>query len=146
MCIRDSIGVGAGDAIGGQTQVQLEATERLFGVSTEDGIAGALEEPERAQRLLQLKHVVPMEVGHAQIQRAVAQIVGGVYQRLSLIHICSPARARACSPPRRPPRHHRAAPSPRRSAQGTRRRGDVYKRQHVSWSKLTTSIKASILV
>ena len=74
------IGVGAGDAIGGQTQVQLEATERLFGVSTEDGIAGAVEEPERAQRLLQLKHVVPMEVGHAQIQRAVAQVVGGVHQ------------------------------------------------------------------
>lgn len=74
------IGVGTGDAIGGQTQVQLEATERLFGVSTEDGVAGAVEEPERAQRLLQLKHVVPVEVGHAQIQRAVAQVVGGVHQ------------------------------------------------------------------
>ena len=38
----------------------------------------AVEEPERAQRLLQLKHVALGEVGHAQIQRAVAQIVGGV--------------------------------------------------------------------
>ena len=30
--------------------------------------------------VLQLKHVVPVEVGHAQIQRAVAQVVGGVHQ------------------------------------------------------------------
>ena len=37
---------------------------------------GCIEEPERTQRLLlQLKHVVTVEVGHARIQRAVAQVM-----------------------------------------------------------------------
>lgn len=74
------VGVGSGNAIGRQPQVQLEATQRLLGMGAEDGVTCTVEEPERAERLLQFQHVMTVEVGHAQVQRAVAQVVGGIHQ------------------------------------------------------------------
>ena len=42
------VGIGAGNAVGGQAHVQLEAAQGIFGVSAEDGVVVPVEEPERA--------------------------------------------------------------------------------------------------
>ena len=74
-------GVGPGNAVGGQAQVQLELAQRQLRVGAEDAVHRAAGEAERAQSLLQFQHVVPVEIGHAQIQRPVAQAKRGVHQR-----------------------------------------------------------------
>ena len=61
-------------AIGGKTQVQLERRRAYFGVSTEDGVAGAVEEHEPSA-CCSSSNVVPVEVGACADTACVAQVV-----------------------------------------------------------------------
>ncbi len=74
------VGVGPGDAVGRQAHVQLETAQRVFRMSAENGVVVAVEEPERTKRVLELQHIMTVEVGHTQIQRAVAQVERGIHQ------------------------------------------------------------------
>ena len=74
------IRVRTGDAIGGQAQVRLELAQGKLGERAEDAVDVAAGEAERGERLLQLLHVMTVEMGHAQVQRAVAQAKRCVHQ------------------------------------------------------------------
>ena len=91
--------VGAGDAVGRQAQVELELAQRKLGERAEDAVGGAAGEAERAQRVLQLQHVVAVEVRHAQVQGAVAQRERGVDERRPhlLGHLVGERQARAAA-------------------------------------------------
>ena len=75
-----AIGVSAGYAVGGQAQVRLELAQGKLGERAEDAVDVAAGEAERGKRLLQLLHVMAVEVGHAQVQRAVAQAKRRIHQ------------------------------------------------------------------
>ena len=74
--------VCADDAVGRQAHVALELADTRLGRGSEDAVEVAAEEAQGAKRLLKLQHIVPMEVGHAQVQRPVAQVVRCVDERL----------------------------------------------------------------
>ena len=75
------VGVGAGDAVGGKAHVRLERAQGVLGVGAEDAVGAAAGESQRAERVLELRDVVAVEIRHAQVQRAVAQMVGRVDER-----------------------------------------------------------------
>ena len=70
-----------------------------LGERAEDAVGGAAGEAERAQRVLQLQHVVAVEVRHAQVQGAVAQRQRGVDERRPhlLGHLVGERQARAAA-------------------------------------------------
>ena len=68
----------AGDAVGGQAHVQLEAAQRIFRVNAEDAVGNTAGKAQRRKRLLQSAHIGAVEKRHAQKQVAVAQLERGI--------------------------------------------------------------------
>ena len=66
-------GVGAHDAVGGQTGVALELARGMLGEGAEDAVDRPAREAERVERLLQHGDVVPVEVRQAQVEHPVAE-------------------------------------------------------------------------
>ena len=72
--------VGADYPVGRQTHVALELAHRVFGKRAEDTVLMTRRKPQRPQSPLKLEHVVSMEVGHAEVKRPVADMVGRIDQ------------------------------------------------------------------
>ena len=72
--------VRADYVIGRQAHVSLELANARLGRRPEDAVHVSAEEPEGAERLLQFEYVMTVEIGHAQVQRSVADAVRRVDQ------------------------------------------------------------------
>ena len=65
-----------------QADVLLELLKGSLGMRTEVSVIHTASEAKCVERTLQCKDICPMEVGQAQVQRTVTQLVGGIDQRL----------------------------------------------------------------
>ena len=74
-------GVGEGHAVGQRAHALLEELDGGLGVSAIEAVDLAAGEAQDVQALLELADIPAMEVGKAQVERAVAQLVGLVDKR-----------------------------------------------------------------
>ena len=68
-------GVGERDAVCQHAHVLLEELDGGLGVRAKVAVHLAAGEPEHIERLLQAAHVVAVEVGKTQVQRAVTHLI-----------------------------------------------------------------------
>ena len=72
------VGVGEGHAVGEHALALLELLHGGLGVDSEAAVRVAAREAEDVEPLLQLSHVVAVQVGKAQVECAVSHLVAGV--------------------------------------------------------------------
>ena len=75
------VGIGAGDSVCRKAEIRLQIAQRKLGMGAEDGVFHTAEKTQGSKRLLKLQDVMPMEVRHAQVQRAVAEVVRRIDER-----------------------------------------------------------------
>ena len=73
-------GVLEGHAVGGEAHVGLELLHGRLGVRAVEAVDRAAREAEHVERHLQVAHVGTVEVGKAQVERAVTHVIGLVDQ------------------------------------------------------------------
>ena len=74
------VGVLEGHAVGKQTDIFLELLQGGLGMRAKVAVVLAAGKAQNVQSALQGLHIGAMEIGHAQIEGAVAQLIRGVYQ------------------------------------------------------------------
>ena len=74
------VGILESHTVGKQTDVFLELLKGRFGVRAKVAIVLAAGKAQNVERLLQGLHVGAMEIGHTQVEGAVAQLIRGVDQ------------------------------------------------------------------
>lgn len=74
------VGVLEGHAVGKQADIFLELLQGGLGMRTKVAVVFATGKAQNVESALQGLHIGAMEIGHAQIQSAVAQLIRGVDQ------------------------------------------------------------------
>ena len=74
------VGVLEGHAVGKQADIFLELLQGGLGMRTKVAVVFATGKAQNVESALQGLHIGAMEIGHAQIQGAVAQLIRGVDQ------------------------------------------------------------------